>query len=242
MMNWWIGCSGFYYKHWKEVFYPKGLPQKKWFEYYCEHFNTVELNNTFYRFPQLTSLQSWYNRSPEIFRFAVKAPRQITHFNQFHHSDQLISDFYGTVHEGLKDKLGCVLFQMPPRIDYTQERLQRILDSLDTDFRNVLEFRHPSWWNTEVYQALADKSVTFCGQSHPKLPSAMVHNIPTLYYRFHGVPALYQSLYSEPELQHFAEEVQESKNTHEAWVYFNNDIGAAALTNARQLMAIIDKA
>src|ERR1044072_2743501 len=83
MKKWWIGCSGFYYREWREAFYPQGLPQRKWFEFYCESFNTVELNVTFYRFPKLEDLQGWYHRSPDDFRFTVKAPRLITHYKRF---------------------------------------------------------------------------------------------------------------------------------------------------------------
>src|ERR1044072_6786414 len=96
MAKWWIGCSGFHYKHWVGKFYPGDLPQRKWFEFYCEHFDTLELNVTFYRFPQLSSLQSWYKRSPAKFQFAVKAPRAITHYKKFNDIERLISDFYST--------------------------------------------------------------------------------------------------------------------------------------------------
>src|SRR5687768_4735302 len=106
MIETWIGCSGFHYQEWKEVFYPKGLPQRKWFDYYSQQFNTLELNTTFYRFPQLRILQNWYNVSPEIYRFSVKAPRLITHYKQFKDSKRMLSDFYGTSLEGLRDKLG----------------------------------------------------------------------------------------------------------------------------------------
>ncbi len=238
MVSWRIGCSGFHYKDWKERFYPRGLPQRRWFEYYCRHFNTVELNVTFYRFPRLPALQSWHDSSPEGFRFAVKAPRGITHFKQFHHTEQLISDFYGTVGEGLKDKLGCVLFQLPPRMDYREERLYRILDALDPAFPNVLEFRHVSWWHPDVYDALSQRQVTFCGMSHPALPDVVVQNTPLLYYRFHGVPELYRSPYTEPELRSFSREVSGSGQTREAFVYFNNDIGAAGVINAQQLKSM----
>ncbi|HEY0896461.1 MAG TPA: DUF72 domain-containing protein [Sphingobacteriaceae bacterium] len=238
MVNWRIGCSGFHYKHWKERFYPRDLPQRKWFEYYCRHFSTVELNVTFYRFPRLSALQAWYDRSPDAFRFAVKAPRGITHFKQFHHTEQLISDFYGTVGEGLKDKLGCVLFQLPPRMDYGEERLYRILDALDPAFRNVLEFRHESWWNPEVFDALSRRQVTFCGMSHPALPAVVVQSTPVLYYRFHGVPELYRSPYTESELGRFSREVSGSGLTREAFIYFNNDIDASAIINAQQLIGL----
>ena len=117
-MDWFIGCSGFHYKHWKNVFYPEGLPQKIWFDFYCEHFNTLELNVTFYRFPQLSFLQNWHEKSPDSFRFSVKAPRAITHYKKFNNVTELISSFYDTISEVLKEKLGPVLFQMPHNFIY----------------------------------------------------------------------------------------------------------------------------
>lgn len=239
MISWKIGCSGFHYKHWKDLFYPKGLAQSKWFEYYCEHFNTVELNVTFYRFPKLPFLESWHKRSPDNFVFAVKAPQLITHFKQFHNADQQLTDFYSVVSEGLKEKLGCVLFQLPPRTAYTSERLERIVNSLDPSFKNVLEFRHLSWWNKEVYSHLAKHKITFCGMSHPELPQEIIQNNPLLYYRFHGVPELYKSIYEQKVLQEFIHEIQLSGKVKQAFIYFNNDIGGSAITNAKQMQEMI---
>ncbi len=102
MAKWWIGCSGLHYKHWKEIFYLHGLPQIKWFNFYSEHFNTLELNVTFYRFPQLSFLKTWYKKSPDTFKFSVKAPRALTHYKKFSGTENLLSDFYSTVKEGLK--------------------------------------------------------------------------------------------------------------------------------------------
>lgn len=127
MAKWWIGCSGFHYKEWKEVFYPKGIPQTKWFEYYCRHFNTIELNTTFYRFPRPEALQSWYKRSPEDFKFSVKGPRLISHYKNFIDCETMLGDFYASVYEGLTDKLGCVLFQLPSRVVYSDEVLPGLL-------------------------------------------------------------------------------------------------------------------
>src|SRR3954470_19712801 len=120
-IKWHIGCSGFHYKHWKGVFYPEDLPQKKWFEYYCQFFDTLELNVTFYRFPQLSFLQNWHDKTPTKFRFAVKAPKAITHYKKFSGTADMLTDFYTTVRDGLKDKLGCILFQLPPRLSYSEE-------------------------------------------------------------------------------------------------------------------------
>ena len=150
-MEWHIGCSGFHYKHWKERFYPEGLPQKKWFDYYCQQFKTLELNVTFYRFPQLSFLQNWHANSPDDFRFAVKAPRAITHYRNFINTIDFISSFYETINNGLQQKLGPVLFQMPPNFQFDEDKLERVINSLDPSFRNVFEPRHSSWWNNKVY-------------------------------------------------------------------------------------------
>jgi len=242
MPTWYIGCSGYHYRHWKGVFYPDKLPQRRWFEFYSQHFQTLELNVTFYRFPQLAFLETWYAASSPGFRFAVKVPQLITHYKQFKDVALLLADFYGTVQEGLREKLGPVLFQLPPRMAYSEERLARVLDSLDPDFRNMLEFRHPSWWTGEVYQALAARGVGFCGQSHPLLPDEVVRTTPVGYYRLHGVPELYKSPYEEEFLRQLVREVEQpTEPLQEMYCYFNNDIDASAIANARQLLAMVGR-
>ncbi|WP_207492710.1 DUF72 domain-containing protein [Aridibaculum aurantiacum] len=235
MANWHIGCSGFHYKNWKGPFYPADLPQKRWFEFYSERFKTLELNVTFYKFPQLPMVQAWYEKSPADFNFSVKAPKGITHYKQFINCGQLLSDFYGVIQEGLKEKLGCVLFQMPPRMAYKEEKLDRIIEALDLSQKNVLEFRHETWWNAEVFAKLSMHNITFCGQSHPLLPDDVIQNNQVLYYRFHGVPDLYRSPYSTQSLQAFADTVDADKRIKEAFVYFNNDIEVWAVHNALEL-------
>ncbi len=241
MVQWFIGCSGFHYKHWKEIFYPKGLAQNKWFSFYGEHFNTLELNVTFYRFPQISFLEGWYNKSTPAFRFAVKAPRAITHYKKFLDTERLLSDFYGTVAEGLKEKLGCVLFQLPPRYNFTIERLQNIIFSLDKTYNNVVEFRHESWWNAQVYEELAKNKITFCGMSHPLLPDEIIQNTSTIYYRMHGVPELYKSLYSIAALKKIIKQIEGSGSIKKAYIYFNNDIGGSAITNAKQMIELCEQ-
>lgn len=235
-VNWHIGCSGFHYKHWRGTFYPEGLPQKRWFDFYADQFRTLELNVTFYRFPQVSFLTNWYTQSPVDFRFSVKAPRAITHFKQFHGTVDMISSFYTTIRESLRDKLGPVLFQLPPRLAFTEERLDRILSQLDTGLTNVLEFRHPSWWQTNVYERLAEQGVIFCGMSYPGLPDQLIPNTGIIYYRFHGVPDLYRSAYSEAALSKFAGQVNTDARIRESWCYFNNDAAVAAIPDARALM------
>jgi uncharacterized protein YecE (DUF72 family) len=234
-----IGCSGYHYRHWRGLFYPEKLPMRRWFEFYSQHFRTLELNVTFYRFPQLSLLQNWYAQSPADFQFAVKAPRLITHYKQFHGVGPLLGDFYTTASQGLLEKLGPVLFQLPPRLAYDAGRLARILDCLDPAFSNVLEFRHPSWWREEVYAALRARRTTFCGQSHPLLPDAVVATAPTLYYRFHGVPDLYASPYPTEALRQKAAELTGAPSVAQVYSYFNNDIGGSAIGNAKELRTLL---
>lgn len=236
-----IGCSGFHYKHWKGGFYPDKLAQKKWFDFYCQHFSTVELNVTFYRFPELSFVQNWYKKSPGNFIFSVKAPRIITHYKQFNETKQLIDDFYKVIQDGLQEKLGCVLFQLPPRLGYSQERLEKIANSLHTGYRNVIEFRNVTWWREDVYNFLSKKKIGFCGQSHPALPQDIILNTKFLYYRFHGVPDLYRSPYDLSVLRNAAETIRASGKINDAYIYFNNDIEVSAVQNAKDMLDIVSR-
>ena len=240
-MQYFIGCSGFYNKDWKEVFYPKGLPQSKWFEFYCTQFNTLELNTTFYRFPTVDMLQKWYEKSPANFKFSVKAPRLITHYKQFNEVQNLLNDFYTSVREGLREKLGCVLFQLPARIIYSEEFLQRIIENMSGSFYNVIEFRHISWWNQFVYDELAKHNVSFSGISINNLPAEIITNTSTIYYRFHGIKKLYFSEYTKQTIKNFAAELNQHSNTQTAYIYFNNTATVAAINNATQLESFLEK-
>ncbi|NGM63381.1 DUF72 domain-containing protein [Sphingobacterium sp. SGG-5] len=241
MQIWYVGCSGFHYKSWKGVFYPNDLPQKDWLNYYCQHFNTLELNVTFYRFPQLSFLQNWYAKSPHDFCFAVKAPRIITHYKKFTGTSELLSNFYSVIGKGLQHKLGCVLFQMPPSLSYSEELLEKIIDSLDKSFLNVVEFRHVSWWRQDVYDRLAERNISFCGMSHPTLPDDVVANTPHLYYRMHGASELYASGYSHKELDELAAKIKTQHHVKNVYVYFNNDMQAHAIENTQYLQQITSR-
>ena len=234
-----IGCSGFYYKEWKEIFYPIGLPQRSWFEYYCQHFNTIEINSSFYKQPSLKSFSAWYDTSGPDFLFSIKAPRTITHYNKFKDASDLINDFYNVANDGLKEKLGCILFQMPPSFVYTEAHLYLILESLKRNFNNVMEFRHESWWRADVFEALKQSGISFSGVSHPSsLPDEIIDNNAIIYYRFHGRPILFKSLYTLTEIKSFADRLP--KLNKQAFIYFNNTWGTSALINAGQLKNYIN--
>lgn len=238
MINWHIGCSGFHYKHWKDIFYPEGLAQSKWFSFYAEHFDSLELNASFYRTPTPKALANWYSISPDGFNFAVKAPRSITHYKKFNNVQDIIMRFYDLLQAGLQEKLAVILFQLHPNYAYTEAHLEAMLKSLSPAFKNVVEFRHPSWWNEQVYQAFGDRSIVFSGISHPTLPQDVIHNSGTLYYRFHGAKDLYRSGYSRSELTSFIDTVNEA-NVSDAYVFFNNDIGGSAVRNAADLKQLV---
>jgi len=238
--QWYIGCSGFYYKDWKEVFYPKGLPQTKWFDFYCEHFNTLELNVTFYRFPSLNVLQNWYRKAPDGFIFSVKVPKAITHESRFTGSQSLAMEFYDMLTLGLAEKLGPVLFQLPPSLHYTPELLEAIISHTDPNFTNVIEFRHISWWRKEVIEQLSQNNITFCGVSFPGLINDVMINSSTPYYRFHGVPKLYYSSYDDDFLNKVVQELHDSKKAKQVFLYFNNTAAAAALQNAKYVQELTE--
>ena len=239
-INWHIGCSGFSYKEWREEFYPKGLAQSKWFSYYTQHFDTLELNVTFYRFPTLNSLRGWYDKAPAQFSFSAKVPRSITHFKKFEDTESMINDFYGLLKEGLQEKLACVLFQLPPSLIYSKEKLEKIVNQVDPAFNNVIEFRHESWWKKNIQTVLKKHNISFCGVSFPKISfDDAIINTPTCYYRFHGVPKLFYSEYDKTFIEKIHNQIIQNKKVERAYIYFNNTASLAALHNAKYFQSLI---
>ena len=220
------------------MFYPEKLAQKRWFAFYAQHFNTIEINNTFYRFPEQKLFDNWYDKAMPDFCFSVKVPQLITHHQRFRETEKLLTDFYLIAREGLKEKLGPILFQLPPSMKYDEGLLQAIIGQLNVTFENVIEFRHISWWRKDVFAALKKANVVFCGVSYPGLIDDAVANLPVSYYRFHGVPRLYHSGYDEDFLQRIARQIAGSETTT-AYVYFNNTAEGAALENARYLQYLV---
>jgi uncharacterized protein YecE (DUF72 family) len=241
-IKWHIGCSGFSYKEWKEEFYPKGLAQKNWFSYYTQHFNTLELNVTFYRFPTLKSLQGWYSKAPDGFSFSAKVPRTITHYKKFIGTETMMEDFYGVLKEGLQEKLSCVLMQLPPGFSHSEERLASLVAHAAPAFQNIIEFRNESWWREDVKKILADNNIAFCGVSFPKISfDDAVINTPVCYYRFHGVPRLFYSEYDETFIQKIHGQISSNSEAKEAFIYFNNTASLAALHNAKYFQHLLQQ-
>ena len=212
---------------------------KKWFEFYCQHFSTLELNVTFYRFPRLSTLQDWYERAPDDFVFSVKVPRSITHFKKLNETSLMVEDFYGLVREGLKDKLGSVLFQFPPNFSASELHLERLANAVNPSFENVAEFRHPSWWHEEIIAELGQHQIAFCGMSHPDFPVRLIGNARHLYYRIHGNKQLYASGYSNAELAALVQQIQSMSSVKKCYIYFNNDIEGFATENAQTMLRLV---
>ena len=223
-----IGCSSYNNRFWKGIFYPEDLPTKNWFNFYCRHFNTYEMNGTFYKFPTIRIMENWYKKAPDNFLFSVKAPKELTHIKKLVDCKELITEFYNVCDDGLEEKLGCVLFQFPPSFDYTEERLQTIIKVLDKSFKNVVEFRHKSWWNQEVWNAFQQYNITFCSVSYPGLPEDILTEFPLTYVRFHGNKKLFYSSYSSEELENIKKKIEDKPG----FVYFNNTASEAGILNA----------
>ncbi len=233
-MKKWIGCSGYFYWGWKGKFYPEDLKPSQWFKYYSNFFNTVEINSTFYRFPKKSSMRKWYREAPENFKFTVKVNKEITHLHRLKGVKDRLNEFYKIVSEALQEKLGTFLFQLPPSYKFSEENLTRIMETLDPEFRNVVEFRHESWWDTRVYELLEKNNIIFCSVSAPSLTDNLIKTSEVGYIRFHGVKGWYNYDYNEEELSLWAEKIKKV-NFEEVYVYFNNDYNAYAPYNAQKL-------
>jgi hypothetical protein len=153
-----IGCSGWNYRHWREAFYPKGVPVKRWFEHYAATFSTVELNTSFYRLPTPETFEKWRDQAPPGFTYAVKAPRFITHMKKLKECDEPVEEFLGRARK-LGPTIGPILYQLPPRWAFNRERLEAFLALLPRDLVHVFEFRETSWLTEDVLALLADAAI-----------------------------------------------------------------------------------
>lgn len=231
-MKHYVGCSGFHYREWKGLFYPEGLPQKAWLSFYAERFNTLELNNTFYRFPTEASLQKWYRDTPAPFSFIVKAPKIFTHLKKMQGIEVELTDFYAVCTAALSEKLACFLFQFPASVPYAPQMLDTILQSCGGSVLHAFEFRHQSWWREEVWLALQNAGHVFCNVSFPGLPDIFVPDPKRQYLRFHGVPVLYKSGYGREGLAWWIEKIK-GHRPETMFALFNNTWYGEAITDAR---------
>lgn len=230
-----VGCSGWFYWHWRGGFYPEDMPTRNWFAHYADHFKTVELNAPFYSWPTEEAVRVWLRQADRRkFVYTVKVSELITHVKRFVGTKSLVRDF-GYIADLLGSRMGCFLFQLPPSYHYSRGRLNRILAQLDPARRNVVKFRHRSWWNEHVISAFRASGTIFCSCSGPNLPDDLIQTNEEIYIRFHGTKRWYRHDYPPEELARWAEKIRASGATR-VWAYFNNDRDGYAIKNARSLL------
>jgi uncharacterized protein YecE (DUF72 family) len=236
-----VGCSGWQYKHWRSSFYPADLPLARWFEYYAEKFDTVEINNTFYRLPERATFASWTRRAPAGFEFAVKASRFLTHMKKLKDPEEPLDRLF-TRMRPLGSHLGPVLYQLPPGWKADVPRFKHFLSALPRPVRHVVEFRDPSWYDDEVLTLMEQHHVSLC--LHDMAGSATGrHQIgPFVYVRFHGATAKYGGSYTEDRLRGWADwlNIQRAAG-RDVYAYFNNDIGGHAPRDAATLRRLLEE-
>jgi uncharacterized protein YecE (DUF72 family) len=234
-----IGCSGWVYPHWRSVFYPENLAVKNWFAFYADHFDTVEVNNSFYRLPTSETFDAWRSQAPPGFHYAVKANRFLTQAKKLRDCEEPLGRMM--VHfRHLQSAIGPILYQLPPRFRLNIERLERFLELIPQEVTNVFEFRDASWHVDEVFDLLERHGASFCTHDMigMKVPCLAVG--PAAYVRLHGGEGKYWGRYSDERLLRWAEWLVEQKRRgKDTWVYFNNDIDGHAVHDAMTLKALI---
>jgi uncharacterized protein YecE (DUF72 family) len=233
-----IGCSGWNYKHWRNgVFYPPRLPPRRWLEFYARHFDTVEVNSTFYRLASRDAVARWVEETPPDFLFACKASRYMTHIKRL----QNLADGIGRYYEGIQPladagKLGPIVWQFPANFHRDDDRLGRALPLLPPG-RHCFEFRHESWFTEEVYKQLRAHGAALVIGDHPERPFQTYEFTTdwTLVRLHHGHRGR-NGNYSETELDEWAQRIAEWRRRAEVLVYFNNDWEGFAVDNALSLM------
>jgi uncharacterized protein YecE (DUF72 family) len=233
-----VGCSGWFYWHWRGLFYPEDLPTSRWFSQYSQRFKTVELNAPFYSWPTSAAVLAWVRQvARKKFIYTVKVSELITHVKRFTGTKTLVRDF-GHIADLLGPRMGCFLFQLPPSFQYTPSRLARILEQLDHTRRNVVEFRHRSWWNETVFSAFREHGTIFCSCSGPRLPDQLVKTADEIYLRFHGTKQWYRHDYTRQELTEWVKRIH-ACGAKRVWAYFNNDRDGFAIKNARTFLRLL---
>jgi uncharacterized protein YecE (DUF72 family) len=247
-----IGCSGWNYKHWRGPVYPPDVPVRLWFAHYADSFDTVEVNNTFYKLPEPSTFAAWRERAPASFLYAIKASRFLTHLKRLRDPEEPVARLFEHARE-LGGHLGPILYQLPGNFHCDLNRLADFLAILprtlgeiggsptDLELRHVIEFRHPSWYGDDTYRVLETHSAAMC--LHDKAGSAIFDPVigPFTYVRFHGPGGRYFGRYDKGRLEWWAERLgAQHRSGRNVFAYFNNDPDGMAVFNALELKAMLD--
>ena len=229
-----VGCSGWNYKAWRELFYPKGLPTNRWLEHYAQHFGTVEVNSTFYRLAKPEVVARWLKQVPDDFVFSVKASRYLTHIKRLANIGPYVERFYAGIQPLVEaERLGPVLWQLPPNLKRDDERLAAALRDLPPG-RHCIEFREASWFTAEVYALLRQHNVALVIGDRPEIADFQTHEMTAdwTYVRFHYGRRGRDGNYSGTELEEWKRRVAAWRRDREVFLYFNNDWEGFSIQNA----------
>jgi uncharacterized protein YecE (DUF72 family) len=236
-----IGCSGWNYQHWRNgVFYPPRCPARRWLAFYAERFDTVEVNSTFYRLPRESAVAGWVEGTPPGFLLAIKASRYLTHVKRLTGLEEGVPRLLERIRPLLgTEKLGPMLWQLPPTFNRYDERLAAALDRLPPG-RHAFEFRHESWFVDEVYDALHAHGVALVVGDDPRRPfQTLVRTADFVFLRFHAGSHEGTGDYSERELRRWAARIEDWSREGDVLAYFNNDWEGYAIGNARRLQELL---
>lgn len=236
-MTWFIGTSGWMYPHWQGPFYPRDLPAAQWLAYYAQHFDAVELNRSFYRWPTEPQFAAWREAVPQGFHFAVKASRALTHLHKLSDPGQAAAQVVQAIH-GLGPALSAVLFQLPPRWHVNVDRLRALLAALPRGTRYAFEFRDPTWHTAAVREVLEQANAAFCVFDLGGVTSPRWITADFVYVRLHGPHAPYRGRYGQDRLEHWASWLM-GCGVADAHVYFDNDEAGHAVEDARLMRALL---
>ena len=232
-----VGCSGWVYPHWRERFYPKGVPQRAWLSFYAEHFDTVEINNTFYRLPKPAAVEGWADHSSPEFTFAIKVSRYMTHIKRLTMVETGLKRFYEPLEPLTRSgKLGPLLWQFPENFHRDEERLAGALAALPAG-RHAFEFRHQSWFTDDVYALLRERGAALVvgDESSRWASTPHVRTANWTYIRFHHGSRGRHGNYSASEIERWAGRISRWRRDTEVYAYFNNDWEGYAILNAKLL-------
>lgn len=236
-----IGTSGWEYGHWRGGFYPRDLPRNRWLEFYATRFDTVELNASFYRLPAAETFERWGNRVPPSFRFAVKASRYLTHVRRLRDPEEPLERLRARASR-LGKRLGPVLYQLPPRWRPDPERLDRFLEAIAGERDQVIEVRDPRWYDPRILAMIERSGASLCLHDMPGSATKPRPVGPRVYLRFHGSGERYGGSYPTQLLAAWADRIAAwAGEGYPIWVYFNNDLGGHAVTDAARLREYVER-
>ena len=219
------------------------MPRTRWFEHYASRFDTVEINNTFYRLPEEATFAAWAARAPAGFTYAVKASRFLTHMKKLKDPEEPLERLFSRMRP-LGRHLGPVLYQLPPAWKLDRSRLEHFLQVLPARVQHVLEFRDPSWYGDDVLEMLERRGVSLCLHDMPGSATGQLRVGPIVYVRYHGASGHYSGDYPQERLEGWAAWLRTARaEGADVYAYFNNDVGGHAPRNAtmlRRLMEVSD--